>query len=45
MKNRIITVGIGLACIPLIIKPIDHGVDFAMDKTFRQLTGRFEKSK
>lgn len=27
---------IGLASIPLIIKPIDHGVDVAMDKTYRK---------
>lgn len=27
---------IGLAAIPFIIKPIDHGVDVAMDKTYRK---------
>lgn len=27
---------IGLASIPLIIQPIDHGVDVAMDKTYRK---------
>lgn len=28
--------GIGLAAIPLIIKPIDQSVDFLMDKTYRK---------
>lgn len=27
---------IGLASIPLIIRPIDHGVDILMDKTYRK---------
>lgn len=27
---------IGLAAIPLIIQPIDHAVDQAMDKTYRK---------
>lgn len=39
-KNRIITVGVGLVSIPFIIKPIDHGVDFVMDKTFRPFVSK-----
>jgi fission process protein 1 len=37
-----ITTGIGLACIPFIVKPIDTFVDFVMDETFRKAlaTGR-----
>lgn len=30
---------IGLAAIPLIVKPIDHAVDWGMDNTLRRLTG------
>jgi len=30
------TTGIGLSCIPIIIKPIDHFVDWVMDKTYRK---------
>ncbi|PSN47434.1 Mitochondrial fission process protein 1 [Blattella germanica] len=31
-----ITTGIGLGCIPFIVKPIDTFVDYAMDETFRK---------
>jgi fission process protein 1 len=34
-----LTTGIGLACIPFIIKPIDAFVDFVMDETFRKAVG------
>ncbi|XP_049793682.1 mitochondrial fission process protein 1 [Schistocerca nitens] len=30
-----ITTAVGLACIPFIVKPIDHFVDIVMDRTFR----------
>lgn len=30
-------VGLGLACIPFIIHPIDHLTDWAMDNTLRKL--------
>ncbi|OXA62151.1 mitochondrial fission process protein 1 [Folsomia candida] len=30
------TTAIGLASIPFIVKPIDHGVDFLMESTFRK---------
>jgi hypothetical protein len=30
----------GLASIPFIIKPIDAGVEFMMDKTVRKLFGK-----
>ncbi|XP_073977099.1 mitochondrial fission process protein 1 [Rhodnius prolixus] len=37
-KNRKwLVVGAGLSAIPFIIKPIDHFVDFAMNKTVRPL--------
>ena len=29
------TVAVGLGCIPLIIHPIDHSVDFLMDRSVR----------
>ena len=32
---RYLPTAIGLACIPLIIKPIDHAVDAAMDASLR----------
>ena len=35
-KQKWITTAIGLASIPIIIKPIDHGVDYAMDNTIRK---------
>lgn len=31
------TTAIGLGSIPFIVKPIDHGVDFMMDKTIRKV--------
>jgi len=31
------TTAIGLASIPFIVKPIDHGVDYVMDKTLRKM--------
>jgi len=31
------TTAIGLASIPFIVKPIDHGVDYMMDKTIRKV--------
>ena len=39
-RNQIMTVAVGLVSIPFIIKPIDHGVDFVMDRTFRKLTSK-----
>ena len=30
--------GIGLASIPIIIQPIDHGVDYLLDNTTRSWT-------
>jgi fission process protein 1 len=36
---KLLTTGIGLACIPFIIKPIDTFVDFVMDETFRKALG------
>jgi fission process protein 1 len=38
--HKLITAGIGLACIPFIVKPIDLLVDFVMDETFRKAVGR-----
>jgi len=29
----------GIACIPFIVKPIDHGVDFVMDRFVRPIYG------
>lgn len=37
--NRALTVAAGLVSIPFIIKPIDHAVDFCMDKTIRPYLG------
>ena len=37
--QKLITTGIGLACIPFIVKPIDLLVDFVMDETFRKAVG------
>ena len=37
--QKLITTGIGLACIPFIVKPIDLLVDFVMDETFRKAIG------
>ena len=37
--QKFITTGIGLACIPFIVKPIDLIVDFVMDETFRKAVG------
>lgn len=34
-----LTTGIGLACIPFIVKPIDTFVEFVMDETFRKAVG------
>ncbi|RVE47907.1 hypothetical protein evm_007421 [Chilo suppressalis] len=34
--RALLTVGIGLASIPIIIVPIDHGVTFLMDHTYRK---------
>ena len=31
---------LGLCAIPLIIRPIDHGVDFLLDSTTRRVWGR-----
>ncbi len=31
------TTAIGLASIPFIVKPIDHGVHYIMDKTIRKM--------
>ncbi|XP_034942956.1 mitochondrial fission process protein 1 [Chelonus insularis] len=39
MRSPWISTVIGLASIPLIIHPIDSGVDNVMDKTYRQWTG------
>jgi fission process protein 1 len=36
VRQKWITTFVGLGCIPFIVKPIDHGVDFAMDKTLRK---------
>lgn len=35
-----ITTAIGLSSIPFIVKPIDHMVDYAMDRTFRVWTSK-----
>jgi len=37
--QKLITTGIGLACIPFIVKPIDLLVDYVMDETFRKAVG------
>ncbi|CAH0758454.1 unnamed protein product [Diatraea saccharalis] len=34
--RALLTVGIGLASIPIIIVPIDHGVTYLMDHTYRR---------
>jgi fission process protein 1 len=34
-----LTTGIGIACIPFIVKPVDTFVDFVMDETFRKAVG------
>ena len=39
LKGRWISTAIGLASIPLIIRPIDLAVEDAMDATFRKWTG------
>lgn len=31
------TTAIGLGCIPAIVKPIDHSVDYVLDNTIRKL--------
>ena len=36
-KQKWITTALGLGSIPIIIKPIDHGVDYAMDNTIRRI--------
>jgi len=36
-RQKWITTAVGLASIPLIIKPIDHGVDYAMDNSVRKV--------
>lgn len=38
-SSKILTTLIGLASIPLIIHPIDHGCHVVMDKTVRPLLG------
>jgi fission process protein 1 len=37
--HKWLTTGIGLACIPFIVKPVDTFVDFVMDETFRKALG------
>lgn len=39
LKSRWISTAVGLASIPLIIRPIDLTVEDAMDATFRKWTG------
>ncbi|KAK0176151.1 hypothetical protein PV328_000317 [Microctonus aethiopoides] len=39
IKHPLISTAIGLMAIPLIIHPIDNGVDHIMDITYRQWTG------
>uniref|UniRef100_A0A1B6DPK4 Mitochondrial fission process protein 1 n=1 Tax=Clastoptera arizonana TaxID=38151 RepID=A0A1B6DPK4_9HEMI len=41
--NKIITVATGLASIPLIIKPIDHAVDYCLDNTIRPLVKTYDR--
>jgi len=36
-RQKMITSAIGLSVIPLIVKPIDHSVDFLMDNSLRLL--------
>ncbi|XP_069684110.1 mitochondrial fission process protein 1 [Periplaneta americana] len=39
ITRKWVTTGIGLACIPFIVKPIDMFVDYVMDETFRKAVG------
>jgi len=38
--NKYIVSGIGLGSIPLIVKPIDHSIDYIMDESFRKYVGK-----
>ena len=36
-------VSIGLMTIPFIVKPVDHGVEYAMDQTVRKVITQYYK--
>jgi len=41
MRQKWITTFIGLGCIPFIVKPIDHSVDYLMDQSLRKAYAKF----
>ena len=41
-RGKVIASGVGLVSIPVIVGPIDRGVEWGMDKTVRRILGTQE---